>query len=237
MSLFTELFQPGMLIILGIIIITFSIIVIYIQYIVQEQNHKLKQMVSLISSLAEELNNIKYDSHIIQNHNTHKDNFQQNTNDLISVSTEDHETSTEDQETSTENDQLSIEEDELYTENDELSIEEDELSIEEDELELSREEEGSFTEDIGNEFILENNNDIDIEYSFHPEDKIIDFMNPMNHINPINPMNTNIIPSTETSYTNMNLTELRKLVVSKKLCLMNHAKKLKKEQLIELLEK
>lgn len=219
MSLFTELFQPGMLILLGIIIITFSILVIYIQYIVQEQNHKLKQMVSLISSLAEELNNVKNEnkwSSFIQPNNIEKVDYQEDENELISVSTE-------------EEDSFSEEEDQ-----DDSSTEEDDSSEEENDCIANGSfvEYSSFPEEVENsiekEFILENN-DINIEYSFHPEDKSIDLINPMKLEEP-----TDI---TESNYENMNLTELRKRVVSKQLCLMNHAKKLKKEQLIELLEK
>ena len=47
-------------IILGIFVLTIALLVVYIETKTREQNHKIGSMLSLVSSLAEELNSIKF---------------------------------------------------------------------------------------------------------------------------------------------------------------------------------
>jgi hypothetical protein len=59
MSFFTDLFNPVFLMFLGILTIVLGLIIIYFESKMREQNHKISSMLSLVSSLAEEINNVK----------------------------------------------------------------------------------------------------------------------------------------------------------------------------------
>lgn len=56
---FSNIFNTSFLILLGIIILSVSLLFIYNETKIREQNHKMNSMLSLVSSLAEETNNIK----------------------------------------------------------------------------------------------------------------------------------------------------------------------------------
>jgi hypothetical protein len=59
MTSFADLFNPTFLIFLGIIILVTAILFLYFENKSREQNHKIASMLSLVSSLAEELNGVK----------------------------------------------------------------------------------------------------------------------------------------------------------------------------------
>jgi hypothetical protein len=101
MSSFTDLLNPSFLIILGIMVLVISLLVVYFESKNREQTHKITSMFSLVSSLAEEVNNLKYvlsqthlqsgGEYIHQQENLgeiEQNNFQ-NRNVLISVSDDD----------------------------------------------------------------------------------------------------------------------------------------------------
>jgi hypothetical protein len=101
MSSFTDLLNPTFLIILGIMVLVISLLVVYFETKNREQTHKISSMFSLVSSLAEEVNNLKYvlsqthlqsgGEYISQQENfgeIEQNNFQ-NRNVLISVSDDD----------------------------------------------------------------------------------------------------------------------------------------------------
>lgn len=52
------------LIILGVVLLAIAIAVVYFERKLREQNHKIASMFSLVSSLAEELNTIKYNASV-----------------------------------------------------------------------------------------------------------------------------------------------------------------------------
>lgn len=56
---FSNIFNTSFLILLGIIILSVSLLFIYNETKIREQNHKMNSMLSLVSSLAEETNNMK----------------------------------------------------------------------------------------------------------------------------------------------------------------------------------
>ena len=56
----TDLFNPTFLIFLGILMLVAALIVVYFESRMREQNHKIASMLSLVSSLAEELNGVKF---------------------------------------------------------------------------------------------------------------------------------------------------------------------------------
>jgi len=57
---FSDLFNPSFLMFLGILVLSLSVLVIYFESKIRDQNHKISSMLSVVSSLAEELNGVKY---------------------------------------------------------------------------------------------------------------------------------------------------------------------------------
>ena len=60
MTFITDLFNPTFLMFLGIFVLVILLIVVYFESKMREQNHKIASMLSLVSSLAEELNGVKF---------------------------------------------------------------------------------------------------------------------------------------------------------------------------------
>ena len=56
----TEIFNPTFIIFLGILLLVVALLVVYFESKMREQNHKIASMLSLVSSLAEELNGVKF---------------------------------------------------------------------------------------------------------------------------------------------------------------------------------
>ena len=56
----TDLFNPSFLMFLGILVLVVAVLVVFFESKLREQNHKINSMLSLVSSMAEELNGIKY---------------------------------------------------------------------------------------------------------------------------------------------------------------------------------
>lgn len=59
MSFFFDIFNPSFLIFLGLLILFLACFILYFESKSREQNHKISSMVSLVSSLAEEMNHTK----------------------------------------------------------------------------------------------------------------------------------------------------------------------------------
>jgi hypothetical protein len=59
MASLTDLFNPTFLMFLGILVLVVALLVVYFETKFREQNHKISSMLSLVSSLAEELNGTK----------------------------------------------------------------------------------------------------------------------------------------------------------------------------------
>jgi hypothetical protein len=59
MSSFADLFNPSFFIFLGILVLTISLLVVYFESKNREQTQKITAMFSVISSLADEVNNLK----------------------------------------------------------------------------------------------------------------------------------------------------------------------------------
>ena len=60
MTFLTDLLNPTFLMFLGIFILVILLIIVYFESKLREQNHKISSMLSLVSSLAEELNGVKF---------------------------------------------------------------------------------------------------------------------------------------------------------------------------------
>jgi len=55
-----DLFNPSFLIFLGILVLVAALLVVYFESKMRDQNHKIASMISLVSTLAEDMNNIKF---------------------------------------------------------------------------------------------------------------------------------------------------------------------------------
>lgn len=55
----TDLFNPSFFIILGIVTLLIALVVVYFESKMREQNHKIASMLSLVSTLAEDMNGVK----------------------------------------------------------------------------------------------------------------------------------------------------------------------------------
>jgi hypothetical protein len=104
MASLTDLFNPTFLMFLGILVLVVALLVVYFETKFRDQNHKISSMLSLVSSLAEEVNGTKMVIHqlsmnqnvqmqqqtpffretILEENNQHKQ-----TSDLIDVSDDD----------------------------------------------------------------------------------------------------------------------------------------------------
>ncbi len=101
----SDIFDTSFLIILGILVLSISLVVIYYETKMREQNHKINSMLSLVSSLAEETNHLRNSFSILlmngganfnnnSNLEINAENEENNniiTNDLITVSDADSE--------------------------------------------------------------------------------------------------------------------------------------------------
>ena len=151
-----DLFNPSFLMFLGILVLVVALLVVYFESKFREQNHKIASMLSIVSSVAEELNNMRGAINLvggsINNDNSPNiielnSSFNSNSNfeqikrmDLIEVSDdEDDDESVED-----------LEEEDLEEEDlEEEDLEEEDLEesdLEEDSVDESVEEDDDFVE-------------------------------------------------------------------------------------------
>jgi hypothetical protein len=59
MASLTEIFNPTFFIFLGILVLVVALLVIYFESKIRDQNHKIASMLSLVSTLAEDINGVK----------------------------------------------------------------------------------------------------------------------------------------------------------------------------------
>lgn len=130
MACLTDLFQPNFLLFLGIFVLIVSLLIVYFETKMREQNHKLSSMFSLISALADEINTVKlsltqnimggslHNKHLDENIINDSNNFK---NILINVSDDEEEQYSDDEDS---DDNNSNDED-----SDDEDIDEDSVSI------------------------------------------------------------------------------------------------------------
>jgi hypothetical protein len=59
MASLADLFNPSFLALLGILVLVVALLVLYFESKIREQNHKISSMLSLVSTLAEDMNGVK----------------------------------------------------------------------------------------------------------------------------------------------------------------------------------
>ena len=229
----TDLFNPTFLIFLGILMLVAASIVVYFESRMREQNHKIASMLSLVSSLAEELNGVKFGlnhlsmrggsippAFVPQNHLAQNLN-----NSLIAVSDDDDSGSDDDDEEESISDEESVsdEEEESVSDEDEESISNEEFNNGADlkvfKLNISSHDNDNFeTEDIDNFETEELNDDQSLSgnssiTSVNKTSELIvsEFINEHHnnetHNNENNNNEENVISQTEFKTININLEE------------------------------
>jgi len=162
MSSLADLFSPTFLVFLGILVLVVALLVVYFENKMREQNHRIASMLSLVSTLAEDVNGVKFGlNHLAVNYigggqplaqNTETNNFL-NQENLIPVSDD--------------------EEDDDDDEVDDVDDDDDESSDDENSV-LVLEENDSDDEDNNMELIEnDNDNDSDSEFGDKSEVKIL----------------------------------------------------------------
>jgi hypothetical protein len=142
MASLTDLFNPTFLMFLGILVLVVALLVVYFESKFREQNHKISSMLSLVSSLAEELNGTKMViQHLSMRGGVQPQNFQQeqpfsnfhdleeniaqqNTNNTKLIQVSDDENSDSDNESSDSDSESSDSIENLDDENDDESVKE-----------------------------------------------------------------------------------------------------------------
>ena len=59
MASLADLFNPTFLMFLGILVLVVALMVVYFESKMRDQNHKIASMLSLVSTLAEDMNGVK----------------------------------------------------------------------------------------------------------------------------------------------------------------------------------
>jgi hypothetical protein len=56
----SDIFNPTLFIFLGVLVLVAALLVVYFESKIRDQNHKISSMFSLVSTLAEDINNVKF---------------------------------------------------------------------------------------------------------------------------------------------------------------------------------
>jgi hypothetical protein len=263
MTSFTNLLNPTFLLFLGILLLVVCLLVIYYESKMREQNHKMTSMLSLISSLAEEVNSVKINLHhfivsggAVRNTNLNNINSVIENNQLISVSDDETESDNEDDneedsdsENSSDNEEDSDSESEINDDNSDKLIEEDNLYLEE------QNNSNSFDNIKSLQISMNDGNENEI-YDLNSEKKEMNEINLENDLEEINnieddlealnnnfedisssldfkKINITIDEEQSIDFKKMEVSKLRNIVTEKGLS--NDASKLKKKDLLKLL--
>ena len=132
MTTLADLLNPTFLMFLGILVLAIALIVVYFESKMREQNHKIASMLSLVSTLAEDMNGLKMgvNQFVIRGGNNPNISIKDNlgisdTNKLIEVSDDEEQddSETDDEETDDEETELDEETDDEETNEEETDDE------------------------------------------------------------------------------------------------------------------
>lgn len=212
MASLTELFNPSFFMTLGIFTLFIALLVVYFETKMRDQTHKITTMVSLVSSLAEEVHNVKSGLYhlnarggdiSLKNNNTKLDYSEQNNEKMKLITVSDD----EDSDSEEEGEDSESEEEEEEGEGEDSESEEDELEevgSESDNDDMCDEDNSSCNCDIIND--EEHNNKF--SYSkledLYLESKIEDVDNSPPELNDIKVLKINIENSNLEEYNNNN---------------------------------
>ena len=227
MASLTDLFNPTFLMFLGILVLVVALLVVYFETKFREQNHKISSMLSLVSSLAEELNGTKMVvQHLTMRPVSNSQNFQQqqqqqqqpnleekfvtNTK-LISVSDDEDSDSESGSESGSESDEsIEILDDEDEDEEDEEDVEEIDNNSENSVIEIGN------NNDIKVLKLNINKNNDDDESSSSSEENNLDFddldeLDESDNLDKLDDLDKAEITVTETTEDNVQPSDIKKM--------------------------
>jgi len=257
----TDLFNPTFLMFLGILVLVVALLVVYFESKMREQNHKIASMLSLVATLAEDMNGVKMGiNHIALRGGQHLSvplrenlgNIELVSDNLIEVS--DGEESEDDEEYDENEDLESSDSDsgsDADSEEDEEDIKIVKLQVSDEDLEddESYEEpnnlEFDIDEELDTDLVPEVTNDyveevLELKYDVEPESEPILEELTMPSSSELKTISINLGEEQEQSednidYKKLQLAKLRSIVVEKGLTNNSEASKLKKPELLKLL--
>lgn len=171
MASLADLFNPTFLMFLGILVLVVALLVVYFESKMREQNHKIASMLSLVSTLAEDMNGVKMGlNHLAirggngfqQPDNVLRENLGNSETKLIEVSDDDESDNEDSDNEQTDNETNSEESDEIN--NDDLESLEDDSDTESE----------SSTDDIKVVKLQVSNEDI-VENELHEDANNLEF--------------------------------------------------------------
>ena len=257
----TDLFNPTFLMFLGILVLVVALLVVYFESKMREQNHKIASMLSLVSTLAEDMNGVKMGiNHIALRGGQHLSvplrenlgNIELVSDNLIEVSdgeeseddeeydeNEDSESSNSDSDSDSEEDEEDIKIVKLQVSNEDLD---DDESYEEPnnlEFDIDEELDADLVPEVTNDYVEEV---LELKYDVQPEseqEQILEELT-MPSLSDLKTISINLGEEQEQSednidYKKLQLAKLRSIVVEKGLTNNSDASKLKKPELLKLL--
>ena len=265
MASLADLFNPTFLMFLGILVLVVAMVVVYFESKMREQNHKINSMLSLVSTLAEDVGGLKWDFIKLQQllyqvkyggeqqpvYETKRPNYLEEKRDtkLIEVSDDEDESDSEsDSESDIDNESVNIDanniEDDAESVNDEFD--EDELSM--NDLSDDTNEEENLEQIKVFKINVENIENVDVE-----NESVEDLQSELEGEDledlEEKPLEQEVISASELKTISINLEEpvekidykklqlpkLKSVVVEKGLATSTEASKLKKGELLKLL--
>ena len=255
-----DLFNPTFLMFLGILVLVAALLVVYFESKMRDQNHKIASMLSLVSTLAEDMNGVKMGLNHLAIRSSHINNNLGNTqiisnvnNDLIEVSDDGEDEDEEEYED--ENDNVSVEDSE-NNDSEYNEYEDDIDNVKVLKLTISQNESES-----GNNSDLDEMADLDGE--FEPVDEVPEMANeyieevldlkydePNTNELKVEEAKESVISSSDfktisinlgdssedqIDYKKLQLPKLKSIVTEKGLATSTEASKLKKHELLKLL--
>jgi len=255
-----ELFNPTFLMFLGILLLAVTLLVVYFESKMREQNHKIASMLSLVSSMAEEMNMMKMNMNALNRLNVRPSEEENKKivlteNNLIEVS-DDNESSdgsnVSDNDEESEDDNNSDNNSDDDTDAESISIDEEMQDLGET-IEIGKNDVKVFKLNLGNDDPKEDNDDEDLDVDDLDNDDLDDlddddsvlssnhdkkedmksFAEELKTID-ISNLDENANHDSEMDYKKMSVAKLRSIVSEKGLS--SDPSKLKKPELIKLLE-
>jgi hypothetical protein len=265
MTSLNELFTPSFLIFLGIIFFLVALLVIYFESKMREQNHKIASMLSLVSTLAEESNNLKHGLNhlaitlgggpaIVVGKNNHFEQknlgnniAEENSNELIEVSDDESEEEDLEEEDELEED-LEVEEElELEEEIDEELDESEKENVKIIKLNMNQDDsetELGILDDLEEETDLDDIPEISKDYTEeilnlkYDDSNAISLEENINFASELKTISINLGDepvSEQIDFKKLQLPKLRNIAIEKGLIISSEANKFKKPDLLKLL--
>jgi len=256
MASLADLFNPTFLMFLGILVLVVALLVVYFESKMREQNHKIASMLSLVSTLAEDMNGVKMGiNHLALRSGQHLNvplrenlgNIELVSGNLIEVSDgEESESESESEDEGNEDLESSNSESDSEDEEDEEDIKIVKLQVSNEDLEddASYEEannlEFDIDEELDTDLVPQITNDyveevLELKYDIESEPILEESSMPTS--SDLKTISINLGEEHEDSidYKKLQLAKLRSIVVEKGLTNNSDASKLKKPELLKLL--